>query len=538
MATKDYFDNHIVDADDFDQRDLEIVEDQSPVIANLKKRGHEMVNNNFPNLVDDLFQSFYQYQPQIRKRVPGNLARNQLFLEELVASPDYAELRVSTKNDDFSSALAAINLTENLLEKLAKNEDLREQFKQQPPLPPEKREEKKDEEEEQEDGEGQSSDQGEGQNPGEGGEGSSEGSGEGQSGGQPQNQGQGQSHDQTKEQIKDQQDSSAELSEQQHAQREAQARALRNIIREAAEKTADDLRSVEVFATAYGTSEDELKKMTFEERRKFIERIRQNKHLVELAERVGRFQRMLKKAKMERSVHARQEIVGVTQSNDIQHQLPREHAMRKKVPLDWKRRFVQRKLQTYKMEGNVPMGKGPVVICIDKSSSMYGQRDQWATAVMFAVMAEASRDKRTIHVCFYNAGLQHTQTLIGGQYGISDLIGLTEYAPSGGTNFDKPLVYSYERIKSDPELRQADIVFITDGGCKISEDVKKKLEEQRGKQDICLFTILIGMFGQEDNEWIQDLKSISDETHCLESMLQESEKTMAMFASMANHTRL
>lgn len=339
-----------------------------------------------------------------------------------------------------------------------------------------------------------------------------------------------------KDDVADQQDSEAEMSEQEKAKREAQARALHNIIRDAANKTNDDLEKIEAFTTAYGTSEDELKKMNFKQRMEFIQRIKDNEHLVELAQRVGRFQRMLKKAKMERTEYAKQEVVGVTQSNDIQRQTPFEHAMRKKAKLDWKRRLTQRNLQTYKLEGEVPTGKGPIVICIDKSSSMEGQTDHWATAVMFAVMAEAAKDKRTVHVCFYNYGIQHTQTLVGGQYGIADLIGLTEFAPSGGTNFDRPLTYAYERIKEDKELRQADIVFITDGGCRISPNVKENLEQQREKQDINMFTILIGMHAGD--LWVKDLVDISDEVHTMEDLLKENERTSEAFARLANKTRI
>ena len=508
-----YTDGHLVEADIFDQRDLQTIEDESPVITELKTRGHEMINGNFPNLVDDLFQSFYQYQPEVRQRIPEHLARNQMFLEEMMKSSDFAELRVSTRNDDFSSALAAINLTENLLEKFQNDEDLREQFKQQPPLPPEKRQ-----------SEDEGSEEGEGSGPSTNGT----GSGEGQS--------EDADAEDVKAEIEGQQDSEVEMTEEEKALREAQARTIRNIIREAADKTNEELEQVEMFTVAYGTSSEDLKKMSFEERRAFIERIKSNKKLIELAQRVGRFQRMLKKAKLERSQHAKQEVVGVTRNNDVQRMTPTEHAMRKKANLDWKRRLTQRNIQTYKLEGMVPTGKGPVVICIDKSSSMRGTNDQWATAVMFAVMAEAAKDKRSVHVCFYNWGIQHTQTLIGGQYGIADLIRLTEFAPSGGTDFNAPLVYAYERIKEDKELRQADIVFITDGGARISQSVVEDLTKQRSKQSINMFTILIGM--SADSHEAKDLISISDEVHEIDNLVNDTEKTATAFGRLANITRI
>ena len=48
----------------------------------------------------------------------------------------------------------------------------------------------------------------------------------------------------------------------------------------------------------------------------------------------------------------------------------------------------------YQLIGNQPLGKGPLVVLLDKSGSMDGPRDIWATALSLALLDQAQRERR------------------------------------------------------------------------------------------------------------------------------------------------
>ena len=48
----------------------------------------------------------------------------------------------------------------------------------------------------------------------------------------------------------------------------------------------------------------------------------------------------------------------------------------------------------YLLSGNEPLGKGPLVVLLDKSGSMDGPRDIWATALSLALLDQAHRERR------------------------------------------------------------------------------------------------------------------------------------------------
>ncbi len=61
---------------------------------------------------------------------------------------------------------------------------------------------------------------------------------------------------------------------------------------------------------------------------------------------------------------------------------------------------------------------------------------------------------------------------------------------SGGTNFEKPLNEAIGIIESG-NLKKADIVFITDGACNISEEFEKSFKETQSRHKFTVTGILL-----------------------------------------------
>jgi uncharacterized protein with von Willebrand factor type A (vWA) domain len=428
---------HAVKADKFDVQNFEEVSagEYFPSLAN---RGAKKVNHNFPHLIEDVFQSLFQYKP-VASAINEHTERNAKLLKSLQDQQEFQSMRELTKLDEFQSALATAKFVETLLAQADQDQNLEDMLKQ--------------------------------------------------------------------EQPKDQ-----KAAEQQEA-------AFRNAVRMAMGEAQAEIEDTQEVMSALGIKAGKLAEKlgegSFDDRKAAIEQMRSSKSLLEIAKRVGKLHRIMQSAKMTKSKHGREEIVGITQSNDVSRMTPRELMMMRKARPDWNRRYVNRTLATYEMQGKQPMGKGPVCICLDKSSSMSGENDQWSTAIMFAVLLEAQKDKRDAYICMFNGGIMHEETLIAGKYSIQDLMRLASKYPSGGTNFTVALEGSLKAIQADKRLKQADIVFVTDGednGWKNS-DFATRFNAEREKRDIRMFTILIG----SDTS---SLKEISDEIHPIQSLVE------------------
>jgi hypothetical protein len=54
-----------------------------------------------------------------------------------------------------------------------------------------------------------------------------------------------------------------------------------------------------------------------------------------------------------------------------------------------------RQVLQYQLIGNEPLGRGPLMVLLDKSGSMDGPRDIWATALSLALLDQAQCERRT-----------------------------------------------------------------------------------------------------------------------------------------------
>jgi hypothetical protein len=71
------------------------------------------------------------------------------------------------------------------------------------------------------------------------------------------------------------------------------------------------------------------------------------------------------------------------------------------------RDLMERQAMQYQLVGNEPLGKGPLVVLLDKSGSMDGPRDIWATAMSLALMDEAQRTRRMFAMLAFDYRVKH-----------------------------------------------------------------------------------------------------------------------------------
>lgn len=479
----DYEDNHVIEADQFNQAAWTEMSNNSNAVKELVAKGKIDVGSKFDGLVDDVFQSLYQYSPKTTEEPTDGLAGNKLLVDQLHASQEYNNLRTESFLDQDMSAIGTLMLADNLREQVKNDKELKKTLDEL-------------------NGEGEESKPGNGE-------------GEGKDGDKPGNkQGGKQPPKQPTEQ---------------------QTKIIRRAVEKAAKQTSEKLGDASAIISSYGLEDGELGKVTLDERKELIDRLLNNDKLREIANMVGRLDRIITSQKLTRVKHASEEIVDITLSNDLARLTPRELVLMDEAPEDFARRFANRELITYELEGQEPTGKGPMVVCIDKSASMRGERDNWATAITFSMMMQAAKEKRDIFFAAFHIRVVHTQKFEAGKYNFNDLLKLVEIAANGGgTNFEPVIEFALESVKTDPKLKEADVVFVTDGDAEISQKWIDKVNEQKKAQQVNIFTILI-----EDGCNAQDhkLNSISTEIYGIDE-ITKAEHTVGAAAALVASTNV
>jgi uncharacterized protein with von Willebrand factor type A (vWA) domain len=124
---------------------------------------------------------------------------------------------------------------------------------------------------------------------------------------------------------------------------------------------------------------------------------------------------------------------------------------------------------------------GPVVVCVDSSGSMMGEFDFWAKSLALCAAKHAITNDRTCHILLFSYDKSDMREYVFSakkKIPASEFIEFAKYCICGGTDFEVPLERSMEIINSeDEEMVHADIMFISDGYCDISEDFSKKFLE-------------------------------------------------------------
>jgi len=162
---------------------------------------------------------------------------------------------------------------------------------------------------------------------------------------------------------------------------------------------------------------------------------------------------------------------------------------------DFQRRLLDGGVLTYSLRGLDQRGHGPLVVCLDTSSSMAGDKEVWSKAVTLTFVELARRKRRRCHVvCFSSGerGLRDFDMNPGASWTVAleRTLDLAEHFPGGGTDFMAPLDAAVARLE-ERDMRRGDVVLITDGECEVAPEWLRSFRERKRKRNFAVYSILI-----------------------------------------------
>lgn len=271
----------------------------------------------------------------------------------------------------------------------------------------------------------------------------------------------------------------------------AQTRAeMRGVLKEASEKAEE----AEGAMSAFGMGDNTVGRTESGNKWELAGQLMQNRDLAKIVKLLGRMKNLAMGAISLVPTHGVEEIVDVTTGNDFTRMVPHEllklHTNRKQFVMD----FYQHNLMLYEKTDHVETAKGPIVMLVDKSPSMSGDRQVWASALALAVMEMAIKQKRAFHFATFGTRIHEEMTVLPGnpptfeqKMEIANLI-----CNGGGTDFYKPLKHALKFIDKQQNFNKADILLCSDGEFYFKQEEVKDLKESMGAAR--LQTLLVGPY--------------------------------------------
>ncbi len=509
-----------VESDRFDQAYYKDVRHNVKAIDRLVtdlSRKHDYVEDFF----EDLFQATYKADPKLRdegEMKPTHIP-NRTMVDAIQEMPQFQQLRTNTRGDEYGTAMALLSMETTIREMQHQTKQAQERAKEQ-----EQAQKEADEAAE-----------------------AAHTACQGQPGLDPNAE--GPMPDPNAPPTPGQQAAAAALDAAAQAQANAQAAAqatqqasqqaaagMKQAMKQAIEKAQQEGDEENALCSAFGISDGELQKMSFEERRKLGERLRSNR-LAKFHKLLGQF-KMIQQAESRRKVmHAADEVAGVKLGDDLTRMIPAEmlNLASPELEIDFWMRYADKAMLQYDLRGSEKMGQGPVICVVDESGSMGatdvagGTREAWSKALALALCDQARQKGRDFHyIGFSSGGQQFKLSFPKGDAPISKVIDMTEHFFNGGTHYEKPLRMALEIMEThyDDNILTSkgkpDIVFITDDEYgSMDETFMREWNRIKDKTSLRCYGVAIGC------GFSGALAQVSDNVRAIQELTESDPRVMA-----------
>ncbi len=480
-----------IETDSFDRVLFEELVATSEELKNLIESGSHLLPN-FRYFVLDLFASFFKYnvvfhpEDEVKR---GALIGRKL-IEKAVASESYKELREETILDSFKSAIATLTLGKEVIRwvkseegpsqsslvkewELDKAEEDYEELKEEAKTWEEMEKEKSlDESVDKSFKEGKKKAQLE---------------------------------------LRKQEGELKELREEQKKRLENMEMKLQKLTKSALQQASEGVDEAESELMEWGASMGIPQEKPAGEKLDLAAKLLKNEKLRRLSLMVGSLKEEMLSSRRKVWSKRGTEVYDIAIGDDIGRVIPSELSFLKHQVLrrDFMRRFLEEKLLQYYLREE--KGRGPLVVCVDGSSSMDGNKEVWSKGVCLTLLDIAKRQRRKFVVIVFSSKgspLKIFGSDVKEGWGMkeNDIIELADYFPGGGTDFEDPLDKALEFLNQS-KFKRGDIVFITDGECDVRSDWLETFLGEKKRLNFQVLSILIDLTGRESQE---SLRKFSD----------------------------
>lgn len=249
-------------------------------------------------------------------------------------------------------------------------------------------------------------------------------------------------------------------------------------------------------------------------------RVRGDPALRRICDLAGRFRRVAQSKQRQKAAHGLDDVVGVGPGGDVGRLLPVELG-RLTVPElepDALRRIAERQAMCREYHAVEPAGKGPVVVCLDESGSMAGEKIHTAKALALALAWVARRQRRWCALVAYSGDSgERLLALPPGRWDEGKLLDWLAAFLGRGSDLDVPVREMPRMVRElGAPAGVTDVIFVTDARCRIPAGVREAFLAWKRAARARLVTLVV-------DDLPGDLAAVSDEVHAVRSLAPDAD---------------
>ncbi|HSC33727.1 MAG TPA: VWA domain-containing protein [Thermodesulfobacteriota bacterium] len=506
-----------IETDSYDRELFGDLESESEGLGDLIGRGSSLLPG-FRPLMLDLFAAFYKHNvvflPEEGVRRSSLLPRRLLL--GVGRDPDYASLREDTVLDAYKSALAAMQMGEMILEWLKSGDGPGEK-----PLMREWETDRAERDAEEISDESETMEEVAGEEVGRGKKEERDKEGEGENVFEKVRR-------EKKSELDREEKALKKITDDLKKGHENMEVRIKGLVRSSMKATSDNVDNAEDELTSWSASMGAPGERSAAEKLDLAARLYSNEKLRRLARLVGSLKEEMLRGRRKSWARRGSEVYDVALGSDIGRLIPSELAALADARLrpDFKKRLLEGKLLQYSLRDE--KGRGPMVICLDGSSSMEGKKELWSKGVCLTLLDIARRERRKFSVIVFSSGGMPVRVFESspgegrGGWGMKekDVFELAGYFPGGGTNFEEPLDRALDILKGS-KFRRGDIVFITDGEAGVGDAWLEGFRSERARLGFKVYSVLIDLTERES--W-ETLSLFSDKVTSVSKLTSDAAK--------------
>jgi uncharacterized protein with von Willebrand factor type A (vWA) domain len=250
------------------------------------------------------------------------------------------------------------------------------------------------------------------------------------------------------------------------------------------------------------------------------QKIRNNYKLKTIMELAGRYIRSAQAKQRTKQTHGFDDMIGVETGGDVSRLLPLElvKLADPDFELDAMRRLVERQSMCREYRGIEKQAKGPIVVCVDESSSMDGEPICQAKAFALAMGWIARQQNRWICYVSYSEGRDGVYLpMAPKKWNQEKLVDWLNHFYGRGTDMDVPLdvLPSKWEMLGCPKGK-TDLILITDARVNVPTPMRTKFMEWKEKNQVKCISLIIGWSAGE-------LEAVSDSVHIMSQLSVSNE---------------
>ena len=119
-------------------------------------------------------------------------------------------------------------------------------------------------------------------------------------------------------------------------------------------------------------------------------------------------------------------------------------------------------------------------------------RAVFSKAVCLALLSTATKQRRAWHLVAYNGAIIREVSIGPGKGTAADIQAALDHRCRGGTDFDAPVLRACEIIQTSKNLKQADVVFITDGEDDLEDETIEAATRLTREEGVSFFVVGVG----------------------------------------------